>query len=117
MIKWIDKWGSKHSMSTNAATEILRKFYDDWPGGFDEIESMQRHVRATREEALAAAQKRIVFRHKKSGRLYQLLGPAHIQSDKPLDDMAVVQVYHDVNTTGELWVREAGEFNERFEKI
>jgi hypothetical protein len=31
--------------------------------------------------------------------------------------MAVVQVYRDINTTGELWVREAGEFNERFEQL
>jgi hypothetical protein len=59
----------------------------------------------------------VPFMHKKSGRLYQLIGPAHIQSDQPLSDMAVVQVYRDINTTGELWVREAGEFNERFEQL
>jgi hypothetical protein len=26
-------------MPSNVATEILRKFYNEWPGGFEEIES------------------------------------------------------------------------------
>lgn len=54
--------------------------------------------------------------HKKRGTAYELIGAACIQSDEPLEDMAVVEVY--VGSDGDLWARRQSEFHDgRFEAI
>lgn len=42
MLTWRDKDDSLHSIPLASATEVLKKFYADWPGGFAEIESALR---------------------------------------------------------------------------
>lgn len=56
-----------------------------------------------------------LWRHKKSGGLYRLIGSAQLQTDKPLNDLSEVEVYQ--SEDGRLlWVRDAAEFRERFER-
>lgn len=42
-VRWEDAQGAKHSMSPEAAAEVLKSFYDQWPGGLDEIEAAIQH--------------------------------------------------------------------------
>lgn len=55
-------------------------------------------------------------RHKKRGTIYEIVGPAIFQTEKPISDDASVMVYR--GEDGLLWVREITEFADgRFEKI
>lgn len=54
-------------------------------------------------------------KHIKRGTTYDVLGEAHIQTDKPLSDMDRVVVYR-CHETGHLWARRYAEFIDgRFE--
>lgn len=67
-------------------------------------------ARAAEATQPAAAEQAWV--HKKSGGRYRLIGKALTQSDEPLPDLSPVVVYQ--GEDGELWVRSASEFRERF---
>lgn len=54
-IEWIDQWDCKESISIEGAAEIVKEFFDEWPGGLDEIESSIRSLRE-RFESNAAQQ-------------------------------------------------------------
>lgn len=97
---------------------------------FDRSDAADAIERLTRErddlrKALSAALKEtekedgdLIARHIKRGTTYDVLGEAHIQSDKPLSDMDRVVVYR-CHQTGALWVRRYAEFcdGNRFEII
>lgn len=53
-------------------------------------------------------------RHKASGRSYEKVGVARLQSHVTLPDMAEMVIYR--GEDGQLWVRGATEFAERFEE-
>lgn len=38
-LSWTDRCGCKHTVTVEYATEVLHQFFDDWPGGFEEIEA------------------------------------------------------------------------------
>jgi len=38
-LSWTDRLGCKHIVTVEYATEVLHQFFDDWPGGFEEIEA------------------------------------------------------------------------------
>lgn len=44
-LEWEDKWGCKHTVTYGRAKELLQEFYNEWPGGFEEIESCINHWR------------------------------------------------------------------------
>lgn len=57
-----------------------------------------------------------VYRHKKRGHLYQVVGRAQVQAEAPLTDYEVVVVYR--GPDGQLWVRRNSEFHDgRFEPV
>lgn len=62
-----------------------------------------------------ALESKWLWRHKKSGGTYEVIGTANLQSDTPLSDMAKVEVYRGAD--GALWVRAAQEFKDRFERF
>lgn len=39
IVEFTDAWNCKHTLSINAAARELKEFYDEWPGGLEEIES------------------------------------------------------------------------------
>lgn len=39
-IEWTDSWNCKHTMTVEKATETLKEFFDEWPGGMEEVESV-----------------------------------------------------------------------------
>jgi len=41
-VRWTDKWDCKHVLSLASAAKMLREYYDEWPGGLEEIESALR---------------------------------------------------------------------------
>lgn len=47
-IEWVDEFGATHRMPAAAATDLLRRLFDEWPDGLDEIEAS---VRSWRERA------------------------------------------------------------------
>jgi len=56
-----------------------------------------------------------VWRHKKRGSTYDVIGEAKIQADEPLTDYEVAVVYR-CRETGDLWIRRKSEFYDgRFE--
>jgi len=58
-----------------------------------------------------------VWRHKKRGSTYTVVGLAEVQADEPLTDYEVVTVYR-CRETGRLWVRRKSEFEDgRFEPL
>lgn len=66
--------------------------------------------------ALAAGPAQL-FRHRKRGSVYTLVGTAKLQTETPLSDMAEVMVYRHAET-GELWARPPSEFwDGRFEEV
>ena len=38
-LEWVDDDGISHTASSSFATNHLRKFYNEWYGGFDELEA------------------------------------------------------------------------------
>lgn len=56
-----------------------------------------------------------LWKHTKSQGVYERIGLARLQTDTPLVDMDAVIVYE--GTNGQLWVRPAAEFGERFEAV
>lgn len=40
---WTDEWDCKHKMSKSAATTFLQQFFNEWPGGMEEIDSCVNH--------------------------------------------------------------------------
>lgn len=65
---------------------------------------------AGREDAETIKPERV--RHVVSGRLYNLIGDATVQSDSPLTDMTQVRLYR--GNDGKYWVRPIREFSARF---
>jgi hypothetical protein len=39
VLRWEDSDGIKHTVSTDAAIDVLKEFWDAWPGGLEEIEA------------------------------------------------------------------------------
>lgn len=57
-----------------------------------------------------------IYRHKKRGTLYTVIGMGHLQCEKPLTDMSVIVIYR--GEDGNLWARDPNEFYDgRFEEI
>lgn len=56
----------------------------------------------------------LMFRHKRTGGLYELIGTARLQTDKPLFDLAEVVAYR--GGDGRIWARAANEFDDRMER-
>lgn len=57
-----------------------------------------------------------IYRHKKTGGLYDLVGFAQVQTSQPLNDYDDVTVYS--SEEGKMWVRPTSEFNDgRFEHV
>ena len=38
-LTWTDQWGCLHTVRVDAAIKELKEFYDEWPGGLQEIDS------------------------------------------------------------------------------
>lgn len=58
-----------------------------------------------------------VFKHKKRGTTYTIVGTAEVQAEEPLTDYEVVVVYR-CTEDGKLWVRRTSEFYDgRFEEV
>ena len=58
-----------------------------------------------------------VWRHKKRGSTYKIVGEAQVQAETPLTDYECVTVYRCLQS-GELWVRRNSEFHDgRFELV
>ena len=57
----------------------------------------------------------IHYRHKHTGGVYEMIGTAKLQTDKPLFDMAEVVAYR--GEDGGVWARAAAEFDDRFEHL
>jgi hypothetical protein len=58
-----------------------------------------------------------LFRHRKRGSVYTMVGSAKLQTDTPLSDMAEVIIYRHVET-GQLWARPPSEFYDgRFDPL
>ncbi len=38
-ITFLDKWDCTHTMTIEHATKTLQEYYDEWPGGLEEIEA------------------------------------------------------------------------------
>ena len=47
-VKFVDKWGADHTYTLEGAAKTLREFYDEWPGGLEEIEAALRTARESR---------------------------------------------------------------------
>lgn len=47
-LQWEDCWGCQNTMTHKGATDFLREFFNEWPGGLEEIEAViamwKRHV-------------------------------------------------------------------------
>jgi len=57
------------------------------------------------------------WRHVKRGSTYTLIGEAHLQTGKPIDEPAIMVVYR-ADSDGEMWVRPRVEFLDgRFEAL
>jgi len=41
-VRWTDKWDCQHVLSLAEAARMLSQYYDEWPGGLEEIESALR---------------------------------------------------------------------------
>lgn len=39
VITWVDQWDCVNEIPVVYAREFLKKFWDEWPGGFEEIEA------------------------------------------------------------------------------
>lgn len=50
-LEWIDARECKHTMSREVAIKTLKEFYDEWPGGLEEIEASIRTWRRKAEGA------------------------------------------------------------------
>lgn len=46
VVTWTDEDGVTHYMHIVGVREHLKRFYDEWPGGWDEVEAEQRTQRA-----------------------------------------------------------------------
>ena len=46
-IKFMDAWGCRHSLTQVGASEMLKEYYDAWPGGLEEIEASIKAVQKT----------------------------------------------------------------------
>ena len=57
-----------------------------------------------------------IYRHRRRGSSYEVVGPATLQTDRPLGDNEKLIVYR--GKDGQLWVRAVNEFKDgRFERI
>lgn len=57
----------------------------------------------------------VQYRHKRTGGVYEMIGTAKLQTDKPLFDMAELVAYR--GEDGGVWARAAAEFDDRFERV
>ena len=50
-VRWTDKWDCKHVLSLASAARMLSAYYDEWPGGLEEIESAMKTAAAPAQPA------------------------------------------------------------------
>jgi hypothetical protein len=57
-----------------------------------------------------------VYRHRRRGTVYTVIGRANLQTDRPISDDEVLVIYQ--GTNGEMWARPVSEFRDgRFEPV
>lgn len=94
-------------------TGELDVFVPGWRERASEIQRLR--IEVARLNAALMTQATAPFVHRKSQGLYDSLGPARLQTDTPLADMAEVVVYR--GQDGRLWARAKPEFEERFDAV
>ena len=76
-IEWIDRWQAKHSVSLAGAKKHLQEFLDEWPGGFEEIESALKmkelHSESVQPERVPLTDRQI------SDAYFEALGAQHLR--------------------------------------
>ena len=48
-VHFTDKWGAKHRLTHDGASDELSAIYNEWPGGLEEIESALRTARGVKQ--------------------------------------------------------------------
>lgn len=49
-VVFVDQWACKHTLTVEAAENELKAFYDEWPGGLEEIESALRTATCAQQD-------------------------------------------------------------------
>lgn len=87
LLAWVDNLGATHVVTHTQAVRELREFYDEWPGGMEEISSCISRLRADN------ARLGDFERHLESISLFNDDGKLHLAVGHPVDD-ATRDVYY-----------------------
>jgi len=47
VLQWVDGGGVSHTLTQKVAVEVLKSFYESWPGGLEEVDSTFAHIDGT----------------------------------------------------------------------
>lgn len=80
VVMWTDDEGVKHYMHVRGVQEHLKRFFDEWPGGWSEVEAEQRIRRSTAISLrdILAAQVLSVFAAQLPDQLDQVVANAYV---------------------------------------